>query len=318
MASGRTGDELTVPWCTQAGEHHVNLDIALAFDGYARLTGDIEYIHQSVWPIMRGVCEWIESRVLKTERGYEILHVTGIDEGNDDVNNDSYTNLMAAKLLRSASEYSEMVGHGKREDWLKIADNMYCPRFENGVIAQFDNVDTNSRAIPVTLMAHFPYGYSDDFDKETIAYYVYNGMEEDCYYPMLSGFLGIFPAWIGDRKTSLKYYEIANFSFFVYPFYSHVEMGMPDAEERINPSHELVTNFITARGSLLSGLLMGLTKICPWKGHINSPVEEWLGENIVLPEGWTKLTLGKIYLKGKPYRVIAEHGAKQAILEPLE
>lgn len=316
--SGRTGDELTVPWCTQAGEQHVNLDVALAFDGYARVTGDKEYIRECVWPVMRGVCEWIESRVEKTERGYEILHITGIDEGHDDVNNDSFTNLMAAKLLRSASEYSEMLGHGKREDWLKIAENIYVPRLSNGVLAQYDDVDESEDAVAVVLMAHFPYGYSDETDMETFKYYVYNGMKKYLHYPMQSGYLGIFPAWIGDRETALDYYEDANLTFFCEPFYACTEMGMSDSDRNEQTWRNLVTSFITARGSLLSGLLMGLPKICPWKGDIDAPIEEWLGEDIVLPAGWTKLTIGKIYLRGKAYKIIAEHGAKHAVLEELE
>ena len=83
-------------------------------------------------------------------------------------------------------------------------------------------------------------------------------------------------------------------------------------------SRPVGTNFITARGSLLSGLIMGLTKMCPWKGAADGSVDEWFGQDIVLPKGWTKLTVGRIYIRGKAYRVIAEHGAKRAVLEEIE
>ena len=62
---------------------------------------------------------------------------------------------------------------------------------------------------------------------------------------------------------------------------------------------------------------MGLTKMCPWKGSVDAPVDEWFGENIVLPEGWRKLTVGHITLRGKEYRLEAEHGAKRAKLIEL-
>jgi len=315
--SGATGDEVTVPWASQAGEQHINLDVALAFDAYARVSADDGYIRERVWPVMRGVAEWIESRVEKTARGYEILHITGIDEENDDVNNDSYSNLMAAKVLRSASAYSEMFGLGKRKKWLEIADNMFLPVREDGVMEQFEGMPEQEKQHATSVMAYFPYGYEDENMYKTLNYFITHGMFEYCCYPMLSGFLGVYPAWCGDRETSLKFYEEANLTFFCEPFHSSTEWGIPDPADRIEMSRRIGTNFITARGSLLSGLIMGLTKMCPWKGDVDAPVDEWFGENIVLPAGWEKITVGKIYLRDKAYRLTAEHGAKRAVLEEI-
>ncbi|MBQ7828255.1 MAG: glycoside hydrolase family 65 protein [Clostridia bacterium] len=317
--SGQSGDEVTVPWAAQAGEQHINLDVALAFDGYARVHGDEAYIKEQVWPIIRGVCEWIESRVEKTERGYEILHITGIDEQTDDVNNDSYSNLMSQKLLRSGSEYSEIMGLGVRRNWLDIADGLYIPLRDSGVLEQYEGMIDRDDQATTTLMSYFPYGYTNgaESDGATFEYYITHGMERYCYYPMLSGFLGVFPAWLGDRKAALRFYEIANLTFFCEPFHSCIEWGIQNEDDRVNLKGPVGTNFITGRGSLLSGLIMGLTKICPWKGSVDAPVEEWLGEDIVLPEGWNKITVGRVTIRGKAYRIEAEHGAKRAKLIEL-
>ncbi len=316
--SGATGDEVTVPWASEAGEHHVNLDIALAFDGYARVSGEDGYIRERVWPIMKGVAEWIESRVEKTARGYEILHITGIDEETKDVNNDSYSNLMAAKVLRSASAYSEMLGFGKREKWLEIADKMFLPVREDGVMEQFEGMPEQDEQHVTSVMSYFPYGYEDENMVTTMKYFITHGMYEYCRYPMLSGFLGVYPAWCGDRETSLKFYEKANLTFFCEPFHSSTEWSIQNPADRVDPTRPMVTNFITARGSLLSGLVMGLTKMCPWKGDVDGSVDAWFGKNIVLPAGWEKITVGKIYIRGKAYRLTAEHGADRAVLEEIE
>lgn len=319
--SGASGCEVTVPWAAQAGEQHINLDVALAFDGYARVQGDVAYIKEQVWPIIRGVCEWIESRVEKTDRGYEILHITGIDEGMDNVNNDSYSNLMSQKLLRSGSEYSEMMGLGIRSKWLEIADGLVIPIREDGILEQYENMPENDSQPSTTLMSYFPYGYTNtndpESDSKTFEYYITHGMAEYCSYPMLSGFLGIFPAWIGDRKTALKFYELANLTFFCEPFYSCTEWSISDSKIPVEVNQPVTTNFITARGSLLSGLIMGLTKICPWKGSVSAPIEEWLGEDIVLPEGWNKITIGRVSIRGKNYKIEAKNGAKHAELIEL-
>ncbi|MBE6541955.1 MAG: glycoside hydrolase family 65 protein [Ruminococcaceae bacterium] len=316
--SGGSGSEVTPPGCSQAGEQHVNLDIALAFDGYVRVTGDDGYAREAVWPVMKGVSEWIESRVKKTSRGYEILNITGIDEETDNVNNDSYSNLMCAKVLRAAADYSEKFGFGKRPYWREIADKLYIPVDENGILLQYEGIKMTDRQVPTVLMSYFPYGaFVGDVGK-TLEHYIKNGMEEYCRYPMLSGFLGVFPAWTGDRETALKFYELANLTFFCEPFHASAEWSIKDPAERENPSKPIRTNFITARGSLLSGLIMGLTKMCPWTDDIDAPVESWFGEDIVLPDGWSKITIGKVYLKGKAYRITAENGAERALLEMID
>ena len=312
-----TGCEVTPTWATEAGEHHVNLDVALAFDGYARVSGDEGFIKEMAWPVMKGVACWIESRVEKTERGYEILHITGIDEGRPNVNNDSYSNIMAAKVLRAAAEYSEKLGYGKRQKWTEIADNMFIPTDRNGILQQYEGIPDDSDKKPTVLLSYFPYGFTNEKQNETIEYYVNNGMEEFCCYPMISSYLGVYPAMIGDRKRSLDFYRKGYMTFLCEPFYSCTEWGHESDKCGLEPTRPVMTNFITSRGGFLTGLIFGLTKMCPWRGSVDSPIDEWFGEDIVLPEGWNKIIVNKIIIRGKAYRLIAEHGAKRAILEEL-
>ena len=319
--SGDTGSEVTVLTCLMAPtEHHVNMDVALAFDGFARVSCDEEFIKEQAWPVMRGVAEWIESRVTKTERGYEIRHISGVYEGPEDydVNNDAYSNLSAVMVLRSAAEYSKRLGFGEKKKWLDIADNMVLPVNEDGIMMQYEGVPEREAAFATALMAYFPYGYTDENARKTIDYYINHDIIAFCRFPMQSGTMGVFPAWNGDRDMALKCFEEANLTFFCEPYCSHVEWSIRNPEQRVGMSTPMKTNFITARGSLLMGLIMGLTKMCPWRGSIDGDLSEWFGEDIVLPRGWNKITVGKVYLKGKAYRLIAEQGAKRAVLEEIE
>ena len=50
--------------------------------------------------MLEAVADWIASRVEKTQRGYEIQNVTGIDEGIENANNNAYTNMTAVVILR--------------------------------------------------------------------------------------------------------------------------------------------------------------------------------------------------------------------------
>ena len=316
--SGSTGCEVTVPWCTQAGEQHVSLDIAMAFDVYARVTGDAEFARESAWPVLRGVSRWIESRVTKTARGYEILNITGIDEGRDNVSNDSYCNIMAAKVLRSAAEMSEMLGYGERPNWREISEKLFIPVRPDGVLEQYEGMPDMETVPPVCLMSLFPYGFEGADIQKTLEYYISHGMKESCKWPMLGNFLGVFPAWNGDPEKSRELYDDSTLEFFCGPFYSCTESAVKDPAARTIPNKELDTDFITNCAALLMGLVMGLTKMCPWRGRENGDINEWFGENIVLPSGWKKITVGKVFIRGRSYRLTAADGAKRAELEEIE
>jgi hypothetical protein len=74
-----------------------------------------------------------------------------------------------------------------------------------------------------------------------------------------------------------------------------------------------ITYFITGRGSLMTGLLMGLTRMDIWQ----EDMENWFTGPIVMPEGWDGIVLEKVYLKGKPARITAMNGDTKAKIEWL-
>ena len=97
--------------------------------------------------LVEGALYWI-SRVTETERGYEILHVTGTDEHHGDVNNDAYTNYCVSYVL---GRILELLRGDKRvilmqrgltdkdcECIEEIYKRLYLPRNEYGYIPQFD------------------------------------------------------------------------------------------------------------------------------------------------------------------------------------
>ena len=110
-----------------AGEQHINMDVAMGFVAFAYVSGDEIFLREKAWPVVRGVAEWIDSRVTKTARGYEILHVCGIDEARDNVDNDAFTNVMSARVLREANHIAEKLGYPRNALWDGIADGLVLP-----------------------------------------------------------------------------------------------------------------------------------------------------------------------------------------------
>ena len=84
-------------------EHHVSLDVAIAFAQYAHVTGDARFRREQAWPVLAGVADWIVSRATPSERGWQIRHVMGIAERKEPSDNVAYVNMAAIVALREPS-----------------------------------------------------------------------------------------------------------------------------------------------------------------------------------------------------------------------
>lgn len=310
-----TGDEVTRPSANQAGgagEQHVNMDVALAFALYAHVTEDPVFIREKAWPVLRGVSQWIESRVTRTERGYEILRVTGIDEGVDNVNNNAYTNIVCRKVLTEANRIGKQLGYPENRKWAQIAEGLIIPVHpEYGYIQQYEGVPLQDELSCELMMAYFPYCFraGKAMDEHTIRTYIEHGLENQLVFPMLSGFLGIFPAWMGDREMSLRFFEKGCEPFLREPYMTSLEWVARDGSEPDN----MPTPFLTGRGALLAGVMLGLTRL-----NLLQDEDKWLEGPITLPQGWDAIVLERVYLKGRAARITARHGAAHAEIEWLE
>jgi trehalose/maltose hydrolase-like predicted phosphorylase len=314
--SGESGDEVTrvsAGAAGGAGEQHINFDVAMAFAAYAQVSGDPVFLREKAWPVLKGVAEWIASRAQKTRRGYEILFVTGIDENADNVNNDAFTNIMSKRVLTFANKFAQKLGYPVNALWDDIANNIIIPvHSEMQFIQQYENCPVKDSMPPDTLMAYFPYGYrhSREIDENTYRFYMRDFLSF-LTYPMLSGFLGVIPARLGDRKFSLECFNRGNLDFFIDPYMMCTESAF--AAKKNTPADYMFTIFLSGRGSLLTGIMLGLTGLDIWQ---DDP-KHWLTGPIALPEGWDRIILEKVFIKGKPARIIAENGKPTAEIQLL-
>ncbi len=120
---------------------------------------------------------------------------------------------------------------------------------------------------------------------------------------MLSGFLGVIPARLGDRARAglLRPGQPA----VLHRTLPHERRGRDYAGHYQRVPDAVTTVFITGRGSLMAGLMLGLTRIDFWKASL----DDWFSGPIVMPEGWDGIVLEKVFLRGRPARITALHGA---------
>ncbi len=150
-----TGVECHNEWEITFEEIHRNAAIAYAIYNYVNYTGDKSYLNEYGLDVLVGISRFWADRVHYNKRKdqYMIHGVTGPNEYENNVNNNWYTNTMAAWTLRYTLEvigYLKESGHEARfsdlymtddelTKWQDIIDKMYYPYDEeNQVFIQHD------------------------------------------------------------------------------------------------------------------------------------------------------------------------------------
>ncbi|MBV8867365.1 MAG: glycoside hydrolase family 65 protein, partial [Acidobacteriaceae bacterium] len=290
-------------------EDHVSLDVARAFAVHASITGDTEYLREKAWPVLSGVAKWITSRVEKTDRGYEIKAAMGIAEREEDCDNAAFTNMSAMVVLRDAIAAAEHLGYAKNPDWIKAATNIVIP-MKGKVVISHDrfNPKEEKGATPDPLMGIFPLGFElgEVSERTTLKFYLrlrkgYIGS------PMLSALYGVWAAYAGERALSAQLLVEGYSEFCVGRFDQTLEY-----RQDVFPDQPRAGPFFANLGGFLSSLLIGFPGLQPQSGDTS----DWAKRPVVLPESWTALEVERVWVRGRPHRLIARHGAPKAELIP--
>jgi trehalose/maltose hydrolase-like predicted phosphorylase len=290
-------------------EDHVSLDVARAFAFHADVTGDPEYLREKAWPVLSGVANWITSRVTKTNRGYEIRAAMGIAERETEADNAAFTNMAAVVVLRDAIHAAERLGRAVNPEWAQIAGAIALPT-EGRVIVSHDGFkpDEEKGGTPDPLMGVFPLGFEMDPEVEGATLKLYLGLREGYIgSPMLSALYGVWAAYAGDRVLSAQLMDEGYDRFCVGRFMQTLEYR-PD----VFPDQPRAGPFFANLGGFLIGLLTGFPGLQPGPGD----AQNWAKREIVLPEGWTGIEVERVWIRGRPYKLVARQGAERAQLTP--
>ena len=313
--SGLTGGEVTPYYCAPGGgihEQFVIPCIAFAFAQYLHATGDDLFRRQSAWPVLEGIADWICSRVLPTPRGYEILHVVGNDESVHDVDNHALTNGLCAWTLREAARQAEALGMTPPARWRDIAEGLFLPvNPQTGALEKHEHDPQHlTKAGPDTAeLQFFPFEcpVSETVAAATLRHqlslaHTYLGM------PMHSSYFAVWAAQTGDRALAGEFLDQGTASRFIEPYFQFIESSKPG-----NPWANRAATFITGLAGLLNACLLGFPGVTIGSG---AP-ETWPHRPVTLPEGWERIEVDRLIMRGKHYRLTATHGADRAILAAI-
>ena len=144
------GEECHNEWEITFEEIHRNGAMVYAIHNYIRYTGDEEYLAAGGWEVILGVARFWAQRVNWSEakQAWVLLGVTGPNEYENNVNNNWYTNRLAAWCLRRACAALDwMKAHApeelvhqnerwtfsepdERPHWEAVMESMYYPKLE--------------------------------------------------------------------------------------------------------------------------------------------------------------------------------------------
>ena len=304
-----TGQEAApLPGTAAWHEDHVSLDVALAFVFHANATGDRLFLRDRAWPVLSGVAEWLETRITRTPRGYEILSSMGIAERKQPSNNTAFTNMAAKIVLQKAVSIGQELGMSTKELWREMAEGLVLP-IKDGAICSHDGYrdDEEKGATPDPLMGLFPLGLelSPELERATLDLYL-GKTKEYIGSPMLSALYGVWAAWAGDRKLSSKLLDEGYAAFMADRFLQTLEYR----RDRF-PEQPMAGPFFANLGGFLMGLILGFPGIMLDEGEVAG----WPRRKVVLPAGWDTIEIDRIWVHGRAARLVARQGAPSAVLE---
>lgn len=129
-------------------EVHITADIAYAIWQYWKMTGDDKFfLHRGAEIVLESARFWASRGNLESDGIYHIRHVIGPDEYHEDVDDNAYTNLMAAWNLRRGVETALALKERWVDQWHELAARLLLtedemslwPRLADAIATGFDS-----------------------------------------------------------------------------------------------------------------------------------------------------------------------------------
>ncbi|HUD95852.1 hypothetical protein [Sphingobium sp.] len=293
-----------------ANAAHLSLHVARAFSLHADCSGDERYLREQGWPIISGVADWLTDRLTRTAQGISLLHATGPAEVPDPPDDDSFTLMTAADLLKRAIRTAHAIGADIPRDWQDTLSALHLPCRSDGVIPSHRDfrIDEPKGATPGPLAGLFPMNYpaSKRQRRATLDFFLAH-WRDYIGSPMLAAFYPAWAAMAGDRELAMLLFEQSYAAYDAGRFHQCLEYRMdhPDSAVPAGP-------FLANIGGMLMTMLLGL----PGLEISDESPKAWAKRPVVLPSGWSAIHVDRLWARGQPMKLVAGQGMERAQLLP--
>jgi len=293
-------------------EDHVGCVVGHAFAQYVFASGDHEFAAEQAWPVLAGLAEWVQSRASWTRRGVEFDRAMGVAERHQPFDNDAFTNIAAATVLRDAVAVGTQLGRAVPPAWELLADRIVLP-VGGGVIRDHDGFrfDEEKGATPAAPAALLLFGPPVDPAVASATRRAYLDVADDYVgSPMLSSLLGVFAAHEGDRRRSAALFE-EGYGKFCSDRFANVHEYRADRF----PDEPVAGPFYANLSGFLLACMYGLSHVRLSSGLPAS----WCREGpVVMPTLWEGVEVERVWAHGQRHHLLARHGDERACIQSLD
>lgn len=155
--SSAEGTEDTPVWAlTGPFQQHITGCVGWAFWKYYQVTHDKIWLKERGYPILKEVADFWASRVERKGAGrFEINNVIGANEWQENIDNNAFTNGMAIKVLRYATQAAKELAIVPNPDWEVVAQNIPLLKFPDGTTKENETYDgVEIKQADVNLLAY--------------------------------------------------------------------------------------------------------------------------------------------------------------------
>lgn len=300
--SDESGNETTPYFAYQnaIGENHIVGDVAFAQWQYYQATKDIDWLRNFGFKVISATADFWTSRVHFNEKQdrYEIGRVVSVSEGLTDVNNETYTNVVAKLNLEIAIKAANLLKQNVNPNWEKIfakilipynKEKEYYPTYENAAEGQ-GATELWSSVVPL-LTYPLQIQMSENTKRNDLMHAVQSLDKNGAGANMGINFLPVIAAELGN--DSLFNYTIEKtLKGYLRPPFNVL------AETHTNNN----VNFITGAGAFLQQVIFGYTGIRITDEGITQKYKP------ILPKNITSLTLKNFTINKEKYDIGVENG----------
>jgi protein-glucosylgalactosylhydroxylysine glucosidase len=285
--SDDTGEEATPTWAlTGTFQHHITADVGIAFWNYFRVTGDLHWLREIGFPVIREIADFWVSRSSKNPDGsYSIKNVVGANEFAPNVDDNAFTNGSAITILDYAVAAAGILGTEPAPEWEVVSGNLVFNYFETGVMKEnsryngerIKQADVNLLAYPLEIVT------GEAAIRRDLEYYAPRMAEEGP--AMGHSILSVISARLGDREKAFEYFKKSYVPNKRPPFGSLAEAAVFNN-----------TYFATGAGGMLQAVIFGFAGLQITDQGI-------LQVSPCLPNQWKSLEIKGVGPDRKNYRV---------------
>ena len=303
--SGLSGREDTPPGLSMRDERHINGDVALAQWQYYLATGDLNWLKERGYPVMRATADyWVEKAVYAADEDrYEIHQVVPPDESADRVNNSVYTNAIAKMNLQIAQTAARLTKQAPDPKWGEVAEKLYIPfDSRNRRFIAFDGYKgIKAKQADAELLAYPLQFVVPDQDmlevyRNTLEFYAANVMPGG---PAMSASAhSVIHARLGNSEEAYEKFQQSYKPFLRGPF-NYFNEKRSHVYERMC--------FITGAAGPLQAVLFGIGG-ARMEYFSEDPLAVDLEFFPCLPKEWKSLQIKGVQWRGKTFDVIVSRG----------